>query len=152
MVFFRPQKVYSIPAVTHNRTCIKQCHEGSADAKSWKSPSVETEAQSGDAGEGLRRLRYETVRMAKAQMCDMCLAEACRLELWKHNAPNMPPVEEQCAHRRHCFPETSLGRRPTSLCSSQTQCGCSKRGRTQKHANERKSAKRCKRAQKGAKL
>ena len=29
---------------------------------------------------------------------------------WKHNAPNLRPVEViQCAHRKHCYPETHLG-------------------------------------------
>ena len=36
-------------------------------------------------------------------------------EFWKHNAPNMRLVEIQCAHLKHCHPETRLGRHPTSL-------------------------------------
>ena len=29
---------------------------------------------------------------------------------WKHDAPHKRLVEVQCAHRKHCHPETSLGR------------------------------------------
>ena len=33
---------------------------------------------------------------------------------WKHRAPKMLLAEAQCAHRKHCYPETPLGSDPTS--------------------------------------
>ena len=36
---------------------------------------------------------------------------------WKHRAPKMRLVEAQCAHRKHCYPETPLGSHPTSRVS-----------------------------------
>ena len=33
---------------------------------------------------------------------------------WKHGAPNMRPVEVQCADRKHCYLETLVGRHLTS--------------------------------------
>ena len=35
----------------------------------------------------------------------------------KHCAPKMRLVEVQCAHRKHCYPETPLGSHPTSRVS-----------------------------------
>ena len=32
---------------------------------------------------------------------------------WKHRASKMSVVEAQCAHRKHCNPETPLGSHPT---------------------------------------
>ena len=38
---------------------------------------------------------------------------------WKHGAPKMRLVEAQCAHWKHCYPETPLGSDPTSRVSQQ---------------------------------
>ena len=46
-----------------------------------------------------------------------------KLPFWKHRAPKMRPVEAQCAHRKHCYPEIPLGSHPTSRVSQTTQGG-----------------------------
>ena len=42
---------------------------------------------------------------------------------WKHRAPKMRLAEAQCAHWKHCYPETPLGSHPTSRVS---QCRMSR--------------------------
>ena len=75
---------------------------------------------------------HETMRLAEARlvrhapggsMCPPKLGNTVKYRVeemrpkwpfWKHRAHKMRLVEAQCAHRKHCYPETSLGSHPTS--------------------------------------
>ena len=93
----------------------------------WERPHV------GFGGAGRKRKGHGTKQCAwqKHGSCDTRLAEACPPKLrntvkhrveemrpkwpfWKHRAPKKRLVEAQCAHRKHCYPETPLGSHPTS--------------------------------------
>ena len=93
-------------------------------------------AQLGFGGTGRKRKGPCTKQCAwrKHGSCDTRLAEACPPKLWntvkysvedmrpkwsfwKHRAPKMRLAEAQCAHRKHCYPETPLGSHPTSRVS-----------------------------------
>ena len=51
---------------------------------------------------------------------------------WKHRAPKMHLVEAQCAHRKHCYPETPLGSDPTSQVLQKLQKNSRRLWRSQK--------------------
>ena len=103
----------------------------------FEKPQMWEQAHVGFGGRGRKRKRPCTKQCAsrwKHGSCDTRLAEArppklgntvkYRVEemhpkwpFWKHRAPKMRLVEAQCAHRKHCYPETSLGSHPTSRVS-----------------------------------
>ena len=57
---------------------------------------------------------------------------------WKHLALKMPLVEAQCAHWKHCYPETLLGSHPTARVSQSRQTRAMKKPRK---GNEQKRHK-----------
>ena len=77
--------------------------------------------------EEAQRPLHETMRLAEARLgrhapggsMPSKTPKHCKVEemrpkwpFWKHRAPKMRLAEAQCAHRKHCYPETPLGRSP----------------------------------------
>ena len=61
-----------------------------------------------------QRPLHETMRLAEEYSVEEMRP---KWPFWKHHAPEMRLAEAQCAHRKHCYPETPLGSHPTSRVS-----------------------------------
>ena len=61
---------------------------------------------------------HETMHLAEARLAQHAPGKC---PFWKHRAPKMPLVEAQCAHQKHCHPETPFGSHPTSWVFQQQQ-------------------------------
>ena len=79
---------------------------------SAKAPALNN-APGGSTARATRAWRKHALLSSETLSIIQSRRDAPQVAFWKHRAPKMRLVEAQCAHRKHCKPETPLGSHPT---------------------------------------